>query len=295
MRYENQGSFKEEFFFCKCLELTTKGEDIFQKHDEFLAEEGLKWENCVGACTDGAKSMTGKTKGFVSYIKQRNPDCKNTHCVIHRKQLADKLLPEPLKIVLDEQILMVNFIKNSSTRSRIFEQMSQDMGNDHGYVGLLWYNTIRWLSRGKTSERFYIMKEELKEFYDGIDTIYKVIEENGVKKNTKIDIQKFRDLLDSPAFIMRVAYLVDIFREFNEMNLKLQGHNLDLIKFLHVKEAFLLDLAYYKNQVALNKSVACFPNLHRYLDEFEGTVPITEINKLRFENFGAFEKCRRGL
>ena len=59
-------------------------------------------KNCVKVCTDGAASMMGKSKGFVSKVKQTNPDVQITRCFLHPEALMAKTLPDELKEVLDK-------------------------------------------------------------------------------------------------------------------------------------------------------------------------------------------------
>jgi len=73
----------------------------------------LQWKNCVSVCTDGAASMMGKSKGFVSKVKQINPDVQITHYFLHREALMAKTLPDELKEVLDTAVKLINFIKAS--------------------------------------------------------------------------------------------------------------------------------------------------------------------------------------
>ena len=48
-----------------------KGQDIFNTLSVYLEERRLLWERCIGICTDGAPSMTGKIKSFVSLVKEK--------------------------------------------------------------------------------------------------------------------------------------------------------------------------------------------------------------------------------
>ena len=58
---------------------------IFTKTNNFLQdkENQLEWDNCVAVCSDGAPSMLGVHVGFVSYVKEVNPNIIITHCMIH--------------------------------------------------------------------------------------------------------------------------------------------------------------------------------------------------------------------
>ena len=71
VRFINEGEITENFLCCKELPETTKGQDIFNTLSVYLEERRLLWERCIGICTDGAPSMTGKIKGFVSLVKEK--------------------------------------------------------------------------------------------------------------------------------------------------------------------------------------------------------------------------------
>lgn len=53
--------------------------------------------------------MVGRTKGFVSRGKERNPDLIVTHCFLHREALVTKTLPAELVPVMDDVVRIVNF------------------------------------------------------------------------------------------------------------------------------------------------------------------------------------------
>ncbi|XP_041421563.1 zinc finger BED domain-containing protein 5-like [Xenopus laevis] len=129
VRFVDGDAIRENFLFCKVLPEKTTGEEIFRVTSEYLEKGGLKWENCTSVCTDGAAAMVGRTKGFVSRVKEKNPDVIITHCFLHREALVAKTLPADLVPVLDNVVRMV-----------------------------------RWLSRGKVLARVYELREELKVF-----------------------------------------------------------------------------------------------------------------------------------
>ena len=74
VRYVHGDAIKEEFLFCKTLEKTSKGADIFKIIDEFFATENFDWKNKVSSiCTDGAPAMLGNKSGFASLVKSAAP------------------------------------------------------------------------------------------------------------------------------------------------------------------------------------------------------------------------------
>ena len=93
--------------------------DVFRKVDYFMTSNAIKWQNCVGACANGAAAMIGK-HGVVTRIKEVAPKSKFTHCSINLEALAVNAMPSSLKTVLDESVKVVNFIKSRFFNSRLF-------------------------------------------------------------------------------------------------------------------------------------------------------------------------------
>ena len=110
VRFVDGDSIRENFLFCKALPEKTNGEEIFRVTSEYLEKGGLKWENCTSVCTDGAAAMVGRTKGFVSRVKEKNPGVIITYCFLHREALVAKTLPADLVPVLDDVVHVVNFV-----------------------------------------------------------------------------------------------------------------------------------------------------------------------------------------
>ena len=71
VRFVDGDTIRENFLFCKALPGRTTGEEIFRVTSKYLEKGGLKWENCTSVCTDGAAAMVGRTKGFVSRVKEK--------------------------------------------------------------------------------------------------------------------------------------------------------------------------------------------------------------------------------
>ncbi|GFW45800.1 uncharacterized protein TNCV_4495211 [Trichonephila clavipes] len=71
--------------------------------------------------------MTGHLKGFVADVKELNEDILVTHCFLHREALVTKFLPSDLKIVLEQCVKMVNYIKSRPLKSRLFSKLCQAM------------------------------------------------------------------------------------------------------------------------------------------------------------------------
>ena len=118
----------EDFLFCKPLEGRTTSVEIFKVLNNFIEQNGISWEKCVGVCSDGARAMTGRHSGVVTRIQSVAPNAVFTHCSIHREALAARTLQSSFKDVLDNAIKVVNLIKARALNSRMFTIMCNDMG-----------------------------------------------------------------------------------------------------------------------------------------------------------------------
>ena len=120
IRFIKDAKVVNEYLFCKKLEGTTRGEDIFQLVNENVLLFKFQWSNCVSICTDGCPSMQGKNKGFVAYVLQKNPNVVIVHSMIYREALVAKSLPKGLQAVMDQVSQVVNFIKSRPLKIDFF-------------------------------------------------------------------------------------------------------------------------------------------------------------------------------
>ena len=158
-------SVEEDFLFCRPLEATTKADDVMAYMSSFFEEAKFPWNKHVGVCTDGAPAMLGSRSGFITQVKQKNPEVVGTHCMIHREALASKTLPARLRATLTEVIKVVNYVKGSALNTRLFRQLCSHF--DSTSYDLLLYTQVRWLSKGNMLERVLELRYELETFLDG--------------------------------------------------------------------------------------------------------------------------------
>ncbi|XP_067121126.1 zinc finger BED domain-containing protein 5-like [Centruroides vittatus] len=163
VRYLFTNIVQEDVLFAKPLKTYTTGEAIFDMINGYFEKNGISWSYCVGVCTDGAKSMTGKFSGFVARVKKINEKIQWTHCCIHRQALVCKRIPAELSTTLSDAVKIVNFIKSRATNCRLFRTLCEDFGSFH--VSLLLHTEVRWLSRGKVLTRLFELKSEVQAFF----------------------------------------------------------------------------------------------------------------------------------
>lgn len=209
IRFIDEGKIVEQYLCCKELPLTTKGIDIFEVVNGYMEKMNLSWKNCVGICTDGAPSMTGSIKGFITLAKQRNENLIITHCFLHREALVAKTIGNDFRSVLDKTIEMINYIKRRPLKSRLLSQICDELGTQH--CNLLLHTEVRWLSRGRILSRVYELRDPMLQLFE---------QENKTE---------FVYVLKDKLWNTKLAFLSDLFEILNKTNASLQGKGANLL------------------------------------------------------------------
>uniref|UniRef100_A0A5S6QBN6 DUF4371 domain-containing protein n=1 Tax=Trichuris muris TaxID=70415 RepID=A0A5S6QBN6_TRIMR len=174
-------------------------------------EKQIPLANIISIATDGAPSMTGSQRGFIALLKQVVPDVVAVHCVIHREHLVAKRPSDRLNSSLQLVITAINKIKTNSLNDWLLRKLCEEM--DAEYNRLLLHTEVRWLSEGACLTRFYCLFDAVLNFFANHD--------NALHKKLK---KREND----------IAYLAELYFKFNEMNLLLQGDDLNLITTIQV-------------------------------------------------------------
>ena len=165
--------------------------------------------------------MLGSRSGFTKKVKELALKAKGMHCCIHRYALPSKTLPTALKSILDLMVKIVNFVKAGSLHTRQFKELCKDMNAMHEI--LLFHTAVCWLSKGNVLNCVFEMKDEIKLFLEF--------------KN-----KEFLSYFNDNNWIASLAYLADIFKKLNIINLKLQGKNTNIIQLRDNLKAFVKKL-----------------------------------------------------
>ena len=202
--------------------------------------EELEWNKVCGICTDGAPAMLSSKSGFQAKVKEKSPQAKGFHCIIHHYALACNTLPGSLKEVVDLVIKFVHYVKGSALNSRLLKEFCKDISSDHEI--LLFHCAVRWLSKGNVVGRVFELREELKEFL-------------------QLQEQKlFVAALNDEECSKRLTYLSDVFEHLNKLNLKLQGPELNFVTFKDSLCDFIAKLQNWRRKINLG-NIAMFENL----------------------------------
>src|SRR6218665_2960879 len=102
---------------------------------------------------------------------------------------------------VDTRFTVVNFITSRAFNKRKFDLLLNEVQSV--YSGLLMYNRVHWLSRGRVLERFVECLDEIRMFMD----------------ESK---QKYSELTDVE-WLSRLMLFTDFTLHLNELNTKLQG------------------------------------------------------------------------
>ncbi|XP_033227530.1 zinc finger BED domain-containing protein 5-like [Belonocnema kinseyi] len=201
VKYIGEVEVEEKMLFCFPLSGNTTGECLFEAMMKKTQYFNLDWDKCVAICTDGAVAMTGRKVGFMKRILDIAPNAKWSHCMIHRYSLAVKPLPDDLTFVMEDCVSIINHIKTSSLKTRLFEELCTELGAN--FVHLLYHTQVRWLSRGKVLNRLVFLKDEAYLFLcnDNSPLAHKV---------------------DDQVWICRMCYSADVFALVNEINTEMQ-------------------------------------------------------------------------
>ena len=259
VRYIKNKKMKEEFLFCKPLQTTTTATDIFDLINNFFEEHSIEWKRLCGVCTDGAPAMLGCKSGFQALVKRVAPQVIGTHCMIHRQVLATKTLPLPFKEVLNHVIKAVNIVKSKPLATRFFKILCEELGSLHDV--LLFNTEVRWLSKGKVMKRFFELRSELQIFF------------------STQNINEFESMFTEETTLCKLAYLVDIFEIFNNINTSLQGKESTIITLSEKIESFRMKLELWLTKID-QKKFYMFPTFAEILEEGTNEIDIDDLHDL---------------
>ncbi|XP_069865005.1 zinc finger MYM-type protein 6 isoform X1 [Dipodomys merriami] len=194
---------KEELLFCIEMPSPVSGTEIFEVINKYIDSKSLSWKYCVGLCTDGATSMTGRYSGLRSKIEEVAMNTMAfTHCFIHREHLTAATVSACLQEILLQSAQILSFIKSNASNSRMLTILCEEPGSEH--VNLPLHAEVRQISRGRVLTRLFELRNEVEIFLN----------------------QKHSDLASyfhDEEWVAKLAYLADIFSLINELHSGLQG------------------------------------------------------------------------
>uniref|UniRef100_UPI00358E7DE2 zinc finger MYM-type protein 6-like n=1 Tax=Myxine glutinosa TaxID=7769 RepID=UPI00358E7DE2 len=241
---------QQDLLACDELQTKTTATEIFAVVNKHIALHSLRWEDCVGVCTDGAASMTGRRSGVIKLIHDVAPEASWTHCFLHREALAAKEMSPGLAEVMDIAVKTINHLRKSALNSRLFAELCKEQDAEHTTV--LYFAAVRWLSRGDALARLYELRDQVLAFLEVARSDLAVY-----YKNNK--------------FIAKLAYMADIFNLLNNLNISFQGKMNKQVKSVFVMydkiAAFKSKLDLWKRRVQTNDEFDMIENLDDLLSK----------------------------
>ncbi|KFD64040.1 hypothetical protein M514_23750 [Trichuris suis] len=241
VRFIKDEHMVQELLFARELMTDTKEESTFRILKEVFAAKKIPLTNAVGppyprckrktnrvesnprirrthctipVATDGAPATAGSHRGFIAYLKQIIPSILAVHS---KRWNSTDANCGPLSETMESGTIVstgccsvitaINRIKSKSLNDRLFKKLCVE--HDEEYNRSLLHTEVRWLSKGDCLNRFYGLFERVLEFLGDQD------------------ISLCENLKSSDC---NIAYMTDLYLNFNEMNLLLQGDDLNLIR-----------------------------------------------------------------
>ncbi|XP_036033567.1 zinc finger MYM-type protein 6 isoform X2 [Onychomys torridus] len=245
------GDVKEELLFC--TEMSSLGTDleVFELINKYIDSRSLNWKHCVGLCTDGATSMTGRWSRLKSKIQEiAKSTVTFTHCFIHREHLAAEKLSPCLHEILLQSAQILSFVKNSASDSQMLTVLCEETGSEH--VNLPLNAEVHWLSRGRILTRLFEMRHEIEILLN----------------------QKHSDLaryFHDKEWVAKLAYLADMFSLINKVNSGLQGTMATLFNLYNKVDIFKKKLKTWLRRTQ-ESDYDMFPLFSEFLDSSDVSV-----------------------
>ncbi|XP_078509765.1 general transcription factor II-I repeat domain-containing protein 2-like [Lissotriton helveticus] len=249
VRYLEQEIIPKEELLCLLpLHGHTRGEDVLASMCNFFESHHLPLNNLVSITTDGAPSMIGHEKGFVSLLRKKlqSSTLIDYHCIIHQEALCAKIKQGQLNDVMKQVVRIVNFIRAKALNHRLFKLLLRDAECEH--ADLLLHTEVRWLSKGRVLERFITLLPEIEQF---------VISRG----------QSFPELYDLQWLTM-LRFLCDIFSHLNSLNLALQGRQKLVSSMMSAIYSFESKLELFREQLN-DGDLTHFPKLQALTQRVE--------------------------
>jgi hypothetical protein len=125
------------------------------------------------------------------------------------------------------------------------------------YTTLLFYCNSRWLSKGNVLSRVFELRQELYSYL------------NGERYNNS-------EMFVDSNFVIKLAYLCDIFEKLNSLNISLQGKETHILQLYDKIVAFIKKINLWKRKLTEeNGKTTCFPLLKYFLGENELKLPMS--------------------
>uniref|UniRef100_A0A8C1I0R4 HAT C-terminal dimerisation domain-containing protein n=1 Tax=Cyprinus carpio carpio TaxID=630221 RepID=A0A8C1I0R4_CYPCA len=245
-RYVNSDGPQEEMIELIPLKGQTHGEDICEAVLKCLNDNGINTNHLISVATDGAPSMRGSQKGFVTLLqKALDRNLLAFHCILHQEALCAKTFPPECMEVMNLVIEMVNKIIAKALNHRQFRALLDEV--DSEYSDLLLHNKVQWLSRGEVLRRFVACLEHVKTFLKSKNLNYPQLEDT--------------------EWLEKLHFMVDMTSHLNMLNKSLQGRGNTALHMLEAVLSFERKLTVFARDVQRG-TLSHFPSLREFKEAY---------------------------
>lgn len=207
-------------------------------------------EKLSAICTDGAPAMIGRKIGFVGNLIKAGIQVPTFHCIIHQQALFSKTLG--FKEAMKTAVKIINRLRgghNALTHRKLVAFLAE-ISADYGDV--IMFTEVRWLSRGKCLERLFNLRNEITTFLQSL---------------AGPDDAELLNSIKSPDFLYDLAFLTDVTRHINNLNLVLQGKNKNFCDNLYAVQQFSRKILILRDQMA-DQNLSNFPKVQEIFIQF---------------------------
>ncbi|KAK1345459.1 hypothetical protein QTO34_007916 [Cnephaeus nilssonii] len=250
-QYSDGLTMREELIKLVSVSTSKSGSEICKVVIQTFRDLSIDISKVVSVTTDGAPNMVGKKVRFVKLFTEAiGYPIVPFPCIIHQEALCAKAGFTDLNDLMSVVTKIVNLIAAHPLHKREFSALLLEV--DSTYSGLLMYNNVRWLNRGKVLERFVECFEEIKVFLDDKD------------------LGNFPQLNDDK-WVNTLMFYTDLSVHINELNLKLQGFGKSIDVMFGCIKAFESKVKIFKRDVE-TKTCKYFPRVTKYFEKASAAV-----------------------
>ncbi|XP_060846280.1 zinc finger MYM-type protein 1-like [Rhopalosiphum padi] len=220
-----------EQFLCLKRMTSVDAQSIFDKMSDVVQEYGIKWENVVSICFDGASTMSGSTGGVQAKFKEKNNNSFFVHCYGHclNLVLVDSIGRHNI-VTFDffgNIQLIYNFIEGSCTRHAVLEKIANFTNTKLKTLKSI--STARWACR---SEAISAIKENYPSILAAIEEIVDNTKQSDVRAKGKGILHQMKTF----EFIFAMLMLDPILSSILKTSAFLQSSDINLLTALEIIE-----------------------------------------------------------
>jgi len=231
-----------EQFLCLKRMTSVDAQSIFDKMSDVVQEYGIKWENVVSICFDGASTMSGSTGGVQAKFKEKNNNSFFVHCYGHclNLVLVDSIGRHNI-VTFDffgNIQLIYNFIEGSCTRHAVLEKIANLTNTKLKTLKSI--STTRWACR---SEAISAIKENFTSILAAIEEIVDNTKQSDVRAKGKGILHQMKTF----EFIFAMLMLDPILSSILKTSAFLQSSDINLLTALEIIESLKKFLVSMRN------------------------------------------------